>query len=136
MTNGVKFGLTLVVAALVMLAIRAFVFTVYSVPSDGLVQGYRQGDRVIVNKMARTSFSKGDHVVFTDSVSNFIGMVVAGPGDTIMLKGQQYQIPQKCCSRCGCPDCKFYLVSVGNSQHLIHKHLFVGKAYKLFHLGL
>ena len=56
------------------------------------------------------------------------------PGDTITLKCGRFLIPEVCCQRCGCPDCKYYLVRVGNKQQLIHKHLIVGKANRLFHL--
>lgn len=135
MNNGVKFVLALFVATLLMLAIRAFAFTVYSVPADNIVKDYRQGDRVIVNRLARTAFNKGDHIVFTDSVDNFVGTIVALPGDTIAYNRECYVIPMSCCERCPCPDCKYYLVESSGEQHLIHKHLFVGKAYKLFHLG-
>nr|MBP7472738.1 signal peptidase I [Prevotella sp.] len=133
MSNGVKFVLALIASALLMLAIRAFLFTVYSVPSDGLT--FKKGDRVIVNKVALSSISRGDDIVFTDSTADYIGTIMAVPGDTIILKGQRYLIPQRCCKRCGCPDCKYYLINTGKAQQLVHKHLFVGKAYKLFHFG-
>lgn len=135
MSNGSKFALALVVASLVMIAVRAFAFTVYSVPADRLVRDYRQGDRVIVNKLERAEFAKGDNIIFTDSTTDYLGTVVAIPGDTIYYKGKLYLIPQSCCEHCPSPDCKYYLVESSGERQLIHKHLFIGKTYWLFHVG-
>ena len=115
----------LAAALLLVFAIRIWVFSIYSVPADNLVQGWHKGDRVMVNRLASTPLKRGDKIIYTDSVYDYMAQIQAVPGDTIT---------EVCCERCGCPDCKYYLVKAGNKQQLIHKHLIVGKANRLFHL--
>ena len=124
----------LAAALLLVFAIRIWVFSIYSVPADNLVQGWHKGDRVMVNRLASTPLKRGDKIIYTDSVYDYMALIQAVPGDTITLKYGRFLIPEVCCDRCGCPDCKYYLVKAGNKQQLIHKHLIVGKANRLFHL--
>lgn len=130
-----KFLGVLLSTAAVLWAVHTFAFTVYKVPAAGLVDGLTVGDRVVVNRLGPTHFRRGDLVVFTDSVSHFIGQVVALPGDTVPVGTQHYLLPTVCCSRCGCPDCKFYLLRAGRQQLVVHRHLILGKCYKLYHLN-
>ena len=132
MNNWTKFAISLGVFLGLAWLIRSFAFTIYSVPENGLVAGLHSGSRVIVNKVANTAYKTGDVAVFTDSLSNYIGTIKAVPGDTVTLGSALYIIPYTCCKRCGCPDCKFYLIEQGKSQRLVHRHLFVGKASKIF----
>jgi len=113
---------------------------------------------VIVNRIDCDSFKRGEVVVFADSVEYetntavssytgktvqtgghkaweeqcFIGQITRMPGDTIQLDSNRYVIPVICCERCGCKDCRYYLVRTSRGERLVHKHQIVGKAYKLF----
>jgi len=101
---------------------------------------------VIVNRMNCDDFQRGEVVVFADSVvfqrknqhrkiateAYYIGRIEKLPGDTIRLDTLRYVIPTICCKRCGCKDCRYYLVKTSTGQQLVHKHQMIGKAYKLF----
>ena len=65
-------------------------------------------------------------------VEYFIGRIEKLPGDTLRIGKASYIIPMVCCKRCGCKDCRFYLLKTPTGQQLVHKHQMIGKAYKLF----
>ena len=127
-------------------AVRTYVFTVFSVPAGGLPPQLKAGNRVIVNRMNCDNFLRGEIVVFADSVAVqlknqsrriatqfcYIGRIEKLPGDTIRLDTLHYVIPTVCCKRCGCKDCRYYLVRTSKGQQLVHKHQMIGRAYKLF----
>ena len=143
-------------------AVRTFAFTVFTVPAGGLPPQLKAGTRVIVNRIDCDFFNRGDVVVFTDSVfapvkkqaqsqagsqgqsqaqpqarkfvseAYFIGRIEKLPGDTILIDTVKYVIPTVCCKRCGCKDCRFYLLKTPTGQQVVHKHQMIGKAYKLF----
>ena len=142
--------------------VRTFAFTVFTVPAGGLPPQLQAGNRVIVNRIDCDFFNRGDVVVFTDSVfapvkkqaqsqagsqgqsqtqpqarkfvseAYFIGRIEKLPGDTILIDTVKYIIPTVCCKRCGCKDCRFYLLKTPIGQQVVHKHQMIGKAYKLF----
>ena len=140
--------------------VRTFAFTVFTVPAGGLPPQLQAGNRVIVNRIDCDFFNRGDVVVFTDSVfasvknqgqkqagtqsqaqpqarkfvseAYFIGRIEKLPGDTILIDTVKYIIPTVCCKRCGCKDCRFYLLKTPTGQQVVHKHQMIGKAYKLF----
>ena len=130
--------------------VRTFAFTVFTVPAGGLPPQLKAGNRVIVNRIDCDFFNRGEVVVFTDSVfapvknqgqsqvrkfvskAYFIGRVEKLPGDTILVDTVKYVIPTVCCRRCGCKDCRFYLLKTPTGQQVVHKHQMIGKAYKLF----
>lgn len=66
------------------------------------------------------------------SEAYFIGRIEKLPGDTVRIDTASYIIPVVCCRRCGCKDCRFYLLKTPTGQQLVHKHQMIGKAYKLF----
>ena len=143
-------------------AVRTFAFTVFTVPAGGLPPQLKAGNRVIVNRIDCDFFNRGEVVVFRDSVfapdknqaqnqagnqaqsqaqprprkfvseAYFIGRVEKLPGDTVRIDTASYIIPTVCCKRCGCKDCRFYLLKTPTGQQLVHKHQMIGKAYKLF----
>ncbi len=142
-----KFILALVLALLLAWAVRTYVFTVFTVPQGGLPPQLGEGNRVIVNRMDCDNFGRGDIIVFADSVviqrKNqrrkialevcYVGRIEKMPGDTITVDTLRYVIPTVCCKRCGCKDCRFYLVRTSRrGQQLVHKHQMIGRAYKLF----
>ena len=123
-------------------AVRTFAFTVFTVPAGGLPPQLKAGNRVIVNRIDCDFFNRGEVVVFRDSVTYqrrkivaeayFIGRIEKLPGDTIRIDTVRYIIPTVCCKRCGCKDCRFYLLKTPTGQQVVHKHQMIGKAYKLF----
>ena len=162
MKIAVKFLIALGLSLLLVWVVRTFAFTVFTVPAGGLPPQLQAGNRVIVNRIDCDFFNRGDVVVFTDSVfapvkkqaqsqagsqgqsqaqpqarkfvseAYFIGRIEKLPGDTIRIDTVQYIIPTVCCKRCGCKDCRFYLLKTPTGQQVVHKHQMIGKAYKLF----
>ena len=146
----VKFLIALGLSLLLVWVVRTFAFTVFTVPAGGLPPHLQEGNRVIVNRIDCDFFNRGDVVVFTDSVfapvknqgqnqlrkfvseAYFIGRIDKLPGDTIRIDTVQYIIPTVCCKRCGCKDCRFYLLKTPAGLQVVHKHQMIGKAYKLF----
>ena len=150
MKIAVKFLIALGLSLLLVWAVRTFAFTVFTVPAGGLPPQLQAGNRVVVNRIDCDFFNRGEVVVFTDSVfapvenqgqsqvrkfvskAYFIGRVEKLPGDTILIDTVKYIIPTVCCKRCGCKDCRFYLLKTPTGQQVVHKHQMIGKAYKLF----
>ena len=160
MKIAVKFLIALGLSLLLVWAVRTYAFTVFTVPAGGLPPQLKAGTRVIVNRIDCDFFNRGDVVVFTDSVfapaknqgqkqagtqsqaqsqarkfvseAYFIGRIEKLPGDTILIDTVKYIIPTVCCKRCGCKDCRFYLLKTPTGQQVVHKHQMIGKAYKLF----
>lgn len=150
MKIAVKFLIALGLSLLLVWAVRTYAFTVFTVPAGGLPPQLKAGNRVIVNRIDCDFFNRGEVVVFTDSVfapvenqgqsqvrkfvskAYFIGRIEKLPGDTILVDTVKYVIPTVCCRRCGCKDCRFYLLKTPTGQQLVHKHQMIGKAYKLF----
>ena len=159
MKIAIKFFFSLVLALLIAWAIRTYVFTVFSVPAGGLPPQLKEGNRVIVNRLDCDKILRGETLVFADSIEfetnevmssytgktvemghtyktwneqYFIGKVEGMPGDTIQVDTSRYVIPNVCCERCGCKDCRYYLVRTSRGKQLVHKHQILGKAYKLF----
>ena len=132
MKQALKFLVVLCVAIVILFAVRARVFTLYTVPAD-LRSVLRKGDRVLVNRMACDGFSRGDLVVFQRQGVH-VGRIIYLPGDTIVLRGAAYVVPSVCCWRCPCADCHFYIVDIGNKNTVVHTHEMMGRASKLFHL--
>ena len=150
MKIAVKFLIALGLSLLLVWAVRTFAFTVFTVPAGGLPPQLKAGNRVIVNRIDCDFFNRGEVVVFTDSVfapvenqgqsqvrkfvskAYFIGRIEKLPGDTILVDTVKYVIPTVCCRRCGCKDCRFYLLKTPTGQQVVHKHQMIGKAYKLF----
>lgn len=162
MKIAVKFLIALGLSLLLVWAVRTYAFTVFTVPAGGLPPQLKAGNRVIVNRIDCDFFNRGDVVVFTDSVfapvkkqaqsqagnqgqslaqsqprkfvseAYFIGRIEKLPGDTILIDTVKYIIPTVCCKRCGCKDCRFYLLKMPTGQQVVHKHQMIGKAYKLF----
>ena len=139
-------------------AVRTYAFTVFTVPAGGLPPHLEEGNRVIVNRIDCDFFNRGEIVVYADSVAlplrnqgfnqsssqgfsyrrkrviveYFIGRIEKLPGDTLRIGKASYIIPTECCKRCGCKDCRFYLLKTPAGEQLVHKHQMIGKAYKLF----
>ncbi|PNP96534.1 signal peptidase I [Hoylesella timonensis] len=131
MRNILQWILSIVVCTVVMLAIRAYLFTIFIVPNEELRPALQKGDRVLVNRLSHTHFSKGDVVLFRFK-QEALGRIIAIPGDTIVVKGEQYQIPNYCHGSCTCGECQFVLVSNGQQHALVRQGDIIGKAYSLW----
>ena len=146
MKIAVKFLIALGLSLLLVWAVRTYAFTVFTVPAGGLPPHLEEGNRVIVNRIDCDFFNRGEIVVYADSVAlplrnqrrknvfmvYFIGRIDKLPGDTLRIGKASYIIPTVCCKRCGCKDCRFYLLKTPADEQLVHKHQMIGKAYKLF----
>ena len=146
MKIAVKFLIALGLSLLLVWAVRTYAFTVFTVPAGGLPPHLEEGNRVIVNRIDCDFFNRGEIVVYADSVAlplrnqrrknvfmvYFIGRIDKLPGDTLRIGKASYIIPTVCCKRCGCKDCRFYLLKTPTGQQVVHTHQMIGKAYKLF----
>ncbi len=158
MKIAVKFLIALGLSLLLVWAVRTYAFTVFTVPAGGLPPHLEEGNRVIVNRIDCDFFNRDEIVVYADSVAlplrnqgfnqsssqgfsyrrkrviveYFIGRIEKLPGDTLRIGKASYIIPTVCCKRCGCKDCRFYLLKTPAGKQLVHKHQMIGKAYKLF----
>ena len=68
-------------ALLLVFAVRIWVFSIYSVPADNLIKGWKQGDRVMVNRLVSAPLKRGDKIIYTDSVYVTIGAVTTFGSD-------------------------------------------------------
>ena len=125
MKIAVKFLIALGLSLLLVWAVRTYAFTVFTVPAGGLPPHLEEGNRVIVNRIDCDFFNRGELVVYADTVVH-------------PLRNQRHKqvftvyFPTICCKRCGCKDCRFYLLQTSAGQQLVHKHQMIGKAYRLF----
>ena len=101
--------------------------------NQGLNQSYNQGLNQSYNQGLNQSHNQGlNPRLKRVIVEYFIGRIEKLPGDTLRIGKASYIIPMVCCKRCGCKDCRFYLLKTPAGEQLVHKHQMIGKAYKLF----
>ena len=97
--------------------------------NQGRNQGLNQSYNLGLNQSHNQGFNPRLKRVI---VEYFIGRIEKLPGDTLRIGKASYIIPMVCCKRCGCKDCRFYLLKTPAGEQLVHKHQMIGKAYKLF----
>ena len=101
--------------------------------NQGLNQSHNQGLNQGRNQGLNQSLNQGlNPRLKRVIVEYFIGRIEKLPGDTLRIGKASYIIPMVCCKRCGCKDCRFYLLKTPAGEQLVHKHQMIGKAYKLF----
>ena len=109
--------------------------------NQGLNQSYNQSLNQDRNQGLNQSYNQGLNQSHNQGlnprlkrviVEYFIGRIEKLPGDTLRIGKASYIIPMVCCKRCGCKDCRFYLLKTPAGEQLVHKHQMIGKAYKLF----
>ena len=108
MKNALKFFLALAAMLLIMLAVRAWAFTIYQVTNSDLHPEVRKGED-----------------------SSWIGRVEAVPGDTINLEKQNYRLPTECVY-CGSTEQRYYLVDMGKMKTLVRHGDIVGTAFRIW----
>jgi signal peptidase I len=96
-----------VVAVLVSVLVRTFVFQTYYVPSPSMVPTLQDGDRIIVDKLSVDfgTINIGDIVVFKapkkvakvcgDNVADLVKRVIGLPGDTLTSRGNTIYVNGK-----------------------------------------
>jgi signal peptidase I len=97
----------LIVAVLVSLIMRTFVFETYFVPSGSMYPTLHVGDRIIVDKLSVDfgTINRGDIVVFKapkkvatacgDAVADLVKRVIGLPGDNLTSKGNTIYVNGK-----------------------------------------
>ena len=130
MHNTLKFIISLAVAIVLMLIVRAYAFTICTVATDSLKPELKRGDKMIVNRLVRKNIKKNDLVVYGDSVFG-ISRVAAVGGDTIRVGEENFTIDDNCSNDCDCGACHTYLLTAGNDSVLISGKEIIGKAYPL-----
>ncbi|MFI5053688.1 MAG: signal peptidase I [Acidimicrobiia bacterium] len=89
-----EWGILIVVAIVVAIGIKTFLFQAFYIPSASMVPTLEVGDRVLVNKLSYDlhDLHRGDIVVFTASpntqwhragISDLVKRVIALPGETV-----------------------------------------------------
>ena len=129
MKNALKFFLALAAMLLIMLAVRAWAFTIYQVTNSDLQPEVRKGDRMMVNRLG-SAYQKGNIIVFGKD-SSWIGRVEAVPGDTINLEKQNYRLPTECVY-CGSTEQCYYLVDMGKMKTLVRHGDIIGTAFRIW----
>ena len=126
-----KFTVVLVAAVIVMLLVRTYAFSIYRVTSADLEPRVMRNSRVMVNKFRRSTFQRGDLIVFrTDS--SYIGVIEQLPGDTVMISNEEYVLPNNCsCHDCDCLENNCYLVNQGRGMTVVRQQEIVGSAFLL-----
>jgi signal peptidase I len=89
-----EYAESLIVAVLLALAIRAFVFQAFVIPSGSMLPTLRIGDYLLVNKFVYLfrPIRRGDIIVFKfpqDESRDFIKRVVGLPGETLEIRDRQ-----------------------------------------------
>jgi signal peptidase I len=112
MRSMLKFLMALAVALIAMLAFRALVFTIYTVPGSTLEPTFKAGDRVLVNRWSYGLRTGGGGSLFTygrlcrrpvarghwlaienEDGSVLIGQCMALPGDTVRWYDRKVIVP-------------------------------------------
>lgn len=103
----IEWAVIVVVALVVSLVIRTFVFETYFVPSGSMIPTLQIGDRIIVDKLSVDfgTINTGDIVVFKapadvaadcgDDVADLVKRVIGLPGETLTSKGNTIYINGK-----------------------------------------
>lgn len=118
-----------------MLVFRAHVLTVYVMPDDRLEPLCKQGTWVVLNRLDKSSLERGEAIAFRDSTqAEHIGRIAKAPGDTVLLGDTaSFVIPSwHRCPRCGSNHCRNFLVSVGQTQTLVHERSISGRIRPIF----
>ena len=130
MADVLKFIIALAACIALMLVIRTYGFALYTIPDDSLKPMLAKGQRVLVNKLSRSQLKQGDAVVFGTGGEKMAGRIVAVPGDTVDVDGEQYLIPTRCQIDYDCKYCRLYLIATGRRQVLVPAGTVVGTVFR------
>lgn len=129
MKSVLKFALVLLLASAAMLAFSRHVAALYAVPCNGLAPSLQRGSRVVVVRSGAKHVAKGSVVIFRKGEAEYMGRVVAVPGDTIQVGREHYVLPlMRRCPRCGSTNCRHYLVEGSGQKLLVRQNFIIGKA--------
>jgi len=105
--SAIEWAVVIVVAVLVSLLIRTYVFQTFYIPSGSMEPTLQIGDRIIVDKLAIEfgTIHTGDILVFKapkavavvcgDEVADLVKRVIATPGETIKSEGNKIYVEDK-----------------------------------------
>jgi signal peptidase I len=103
-STAMSWGITILIAVVATLGVRAFVFEQYSIPSTSMVPTLEVGDRVIVSKL-NTTPGRGDVIVFDRPANDparspsdpkvLIKRVIGLPGETVESRDGEVYIDGK-----------------------------------------
>ena len=130
MADVLKFIIALAACIALMLVIRTYGFALYTIPDDSLKPMLAKGQRVLVNKLSRSQLKQGDAVVFGTGGEKMAGRIVAVPGDTVDVDGEQYLIPTRCQIDYDCEYCRLDLIATGRRQVLVPAGTVVGTVFR------
>ena len=130
MADVLKFIIALAACIALMLVIRTYGFALYTIPDDSLKPMLAKGQRVLVNKLSRSQLKQGDAVVFGTGGEKMAGRIVAVPGDTVDVDGEQYLIPTRSQIDYDCDYCRLYLIATGRRQVLVPAGTVVGTVFR------
>ena len=130
MADVLKFIIALAACIALMLVIRTYGFALYTIPDDSLKPMLAKGQRVLVNKLSPNELKQGDAVVFGTGGEKMAGRIVAVPGDTVDVDGEQYLIPTRCQIDSDCEYCRLYLIATGRRQVLVPAGTVVGTVFR------
>ena len=103
----VEWAAILIVAAVISILIRTFIFQTFFIPSGSMNPTLWQGDRIIVNKLAITfgTIHTGDILVFKappavavdcgDTVTDLVKRVIGLPGQSLYSEGNRIYVDGK-----------------------------------------
>ena len=103
----IEWAAILIIAAVISLVIRTFIFQTFYIPSGSMNPTLWKGDRIIVNKLAVTfgTINTGDIVVFKappavavdcgDTVADLVKRVIGLPGQSLYSVGNTIYVDNK-----------------------------------------
>lgn len=120
---------TLTLALTAAALVRAFVFTVYTVPDRSLEPQLRRGRHAVVGRLATRPPRRGDIIAVDLGGTRYLGRVTLTPGDTLSTPGgRRYVLPDIArCPRCGSEHPRNYLVTIGRGRTLVHETHVTGR---------
>ncbi len=90
----IEWGKAIVIAMVIALFIRTFIFSTSIVEGDSMAPTLNDGDRIIFNKAVYLigEPKRGDIVIIKRPLKNYVKRVIALPGDTIEVKNHELYI--------------------------------------------
>lgn len=84
----IEWGVTILIAAVIVIVVRTFLFDSFKVDGLSMDPTFKDGDRVIVNKIQDhfTDYENGDLIVFHSLAGPpYVKRIIGTPGDTVEM---------------------------------------------------
>lgn len=85
----IEWGITILIAAVIVIVVRTFLFDSFKVDGHSMDPTFKDGDRVIVNKIQDrfTDYENGDLIVFrSEEGPPYVKRIIGIPGDTVTME--------------------------------------------------